>query len=155
MNSFRSAILSGKGLHSGDPVVREKEGRGSTEDDLSSVEVPRSEARTHNHRDDDRHRLEQESATARFDGEEYDVDLINLSGGGAMIRADFQPRLWERVDLILAEGGEIECAVRWLREHGLDAWTLASHWEGEADESDATAADDADADGAPMPEAEP
>ena len=115
MNSFRSAILSGKGLHSGDPVVREKEGRGSTEDDLSSVEVPRSEARTHNHRDDDRHRLEQESATARFDGEEYEVDLINLSGGGAMIRADFQPRLWERVDLILAEGGEIECAVRWLR----------------------------------------
>jgi len=115
MNSFRSAILSGKGLHSGDPVVRAKEGRGSSEDDLSSVEVPRSEPRTHNHRDDDRHRLEQESATARFDGEEHEVDLINLSGGGAMIRADFQPRLWERVDLILAEGGEIECAVRWLR----------------------------------------
>lgn len=115
MNSFRSAILSGKGLHSGDPIVRDKQGRGSAEDDLSSVEVPRSEARTHNQRDDDRHRLEQESATARFDGEMHDVDLINLSGGGAMIRADFQPRLWERVDLILAEGGEIECAVRWLR----------------------------------------
>ena len=115
MNSFRSAILSGKGLHSGDPVVRAKEGRGSSEDDLASVEVPRSEARTHNHRDDDRHRLEQESATARFDGEEHEIELINLSGGGAMIRADFQPRLWERVDLILAEGGEIECAVRWLR----------------------------------------
>ena len=115
MNSFRSAILSGKGLHSGDPVVREKQGRGSSEDDLSSVEVPRSESRTHNQRDDDRHRLDQECATARFDGEVHDIDLINLSGGGAMIRADFQPRLWERVDLILAEGGEIECAVRWLR----------------------------------------
>ena len=51
--------------------------------------------------------------------------------------------------------GYRDAVVRWLREHGLDAWTLASHWEGEADESDATAADDADADGAPMPEAEP
>ena len=115
MNSFRSAILSGKGLHSGDPVVRGKQGRGASEDDLSSVEVPRSESRSSNQRDDDRHRLDHETASARFDGEVHDIDLINLSGGGAMIRADFQPRLWERVDLILAEGGEIECAVRWLR----------------------------------------
>lgn len=43
------------------------------------------------------------------------MDLINLSGGGAMIQADFAPCLFERVDLILGEGGEIECAVRWLR----------------------------------------
>jgi hypothetical protein len=114
MNSFRSAILSGKGLRT-DPIVRDKEGRGAETDDLGSVEVPRSEARTHNQRDDDRHRLDNETATARFDGEDYDVDLVNLSGGGAMIRADFKPRLWERVDLKFAEGAEIECAVRWLR----------------------------------------
>ena len=115
MNSFRSAILSGKGLHPKNPVVPDKEARGATEDDLSSIEVPRGETRSANHRDDDRHRLESETARARFDGEEYNVDLINLSGGGAMIRADFEPRLWERVDLILAEGAEIECAVRWMR----------------------------------------
>ena len=115
MNKFRSAILSGNGLHPKNPLVREKNARGATEDDLSSVEVPRSEVRSANHRDDDRHRLEQEVARARFDGEEHEVDLINLSGGGAMIRADFEPRLWERVDLLLAEGAEIECAVRWIR----------------------------------------
>jgi hypothetical protein len=116
MNSFRKAILSGQGVHKGDPVVHDKQGRGAETDDLSSVEVPRSESRSHNHRDDDRHRLDQESATARFDGEEHQIDLINLSGGGAMIRADFAPRLWERVDLIFGEGAEIECAVRWLRD---------------------------------------
>lgn len=116
MNKFRSAILSGNGLHPKNPLVREKNARGATEDDLSSVEVPRSEVRSANHRDDDRHRLEQEVARARFEGEEHEVDLINLSGGGAMIRADFEPRLWERVDLILAEGSEIECAVRWIRQ---------------------------------------
>jgi hypothetical protein len=114
MNSFRSAILSGKGLRT-DPIVRDKTERGAKTDDLSSVEVPREETRTHNQRDDDRHRLDQETASARFEGEEHEVDLINLSGGGAMIRADFQPRLWERVDLKFAEGAEIECAVRWLR----------------------------------------
>lgn len=115
MNKFRSAILSGSGLYPKNPLVSEKNARGATEDDLSSVEVPRSEGRSANHRDDDRHRLDQESARARFDGEEHEVDLINLSGGGAMIRCDFKPRLWERVDLIFAEGGEIECAARWIR----------------------------------------
>lgn len=114
MNSFRSAILTGKGLK-GDPVVRAKKTHGAEADDLSSVEVPRGETRSHNHRDDDRHRLEHETARARFEGEEYEVDVINLSGGGAMIRADFSPRLWERVDLIFTEGSEIECAVRWIR----------------------------------------
>ena len=115
MNSFRKAILSGNGLK-GDPVVQQKSKRGATEDDLSSVEVSRDEARSQNHRDDDRHRLDQETVTVRFDGEQHQADLINLSGGGAMIRADFTPRLWERVDLIFAEGAEIECAVRWLRD---------------------------------------
>lgn len=116
MNSFRSAILSGKGLHSGDPLVRQKKKRGAAEDDLSTVAVPRSEIRTRNLRDDDRHRLDQEQGRARFDGEVHDVDVINLSGGGAMIRCDFAPRLWERIDLIFAEDAEIECAVRWIRD---------------------------------------
>jgi len=115
MNSFRSAILTGKGLKT-DPIVRDKAKRGAETDDLSSVEVPRDEARTHDHRDVDRHRLEGEEATARFEGEDHPVELINLSGGGAMIRARFKPRLWERVDLLFAEGAEIECAVRWLRD---------------------------------------
>jgi hypothetical protein len=116
MNNFRKAVLTGQSLK-GDPVVQQKSKRGAIEDDLSSVEVPRGEARSQDHRDDDRHRLDQETATARFDGEQHPVDLINLSGGGAMIRADFKPRLWERVDLIFAEGAEIECAVRWLRDN--------------------------------------
>jgi hypothetical protein len=114
MNSFRSAVLSGKGLK-GNPVAHSKLRKGAEADDLSSVDVTRSEPRSHNQRDDDRHRLDQETAIVRFGGEEHQVDLINLSGGGAMIRADFAPRLWERIDLIFGEGAEIECAVRWLR----------------------------------------
>src|SRR5262245_12520425 len=115
MNNFRKAILTGKGLK-GDPVVQQKAKRGAIEDDLSTVDVPREEIRSGDHRDDDRHRLDQETVAVRFGGEQHQADLINLSGGGAMIRADFTPRLWERVDLIFAEGSEIECAVRWLRD---------------------------------------
>ena len=115
MNNFRKAVLTGKGLK-GDPVVHQKAMRGAAEDDLSSVEVPRTEGRSQDHRDDDRHRLDQETVTVRFDRKNHQADLINLSGGGAMIRADFAPRLWERVDLIFSEGAEIECAVRWLRD---------------------------------------
>ena len=115
MNNFRKAVLTGKGLK-GDPVVQQKQKRGAAEDDLSSVSVPRGEERSQNHREDDRHRLDQEVIRVRFEGTEHQADLINLSGGGAMIRADFTPRLWERIDLIFSEGAEIECAVRWLRE---------------------------------------
>ncbi|HVF37336.1 MAG TPA: PilZ domain-containing protein [Sphingomicrobium sp.] len=115
MNTFRQSILSGMGLYSADPLVRGKKGRGAASDDLGSVEVPRNDHRSANHRDDDRHRLDRETALARFKGKEQEVELINLSGGGAMIRAGFAPRLWDRVDLIFDEGAEIECAVRWLK----------------------------------------
>jgi len=115
MNKFRSTILSGMGFKSEDPLVHGKEARGGGSDDLVSVEVARGETRTANHRDDDRHRLTEQHVAARYQGEDHVVDLINLSGGGAMIRADFAPRLWDRVDLVLAAGAEIECAVRWLR----------------------------------------
>ena len=124
MNSFRKAVLTGKGLK-GDPVVQQKAKRGAAEEDLSSVEVSRGEVRSQDHRDDDRHRLNQEEVTVRFDGKNYQADLINLSGGGAMIRAQFTPRLWERVDLIFAEGAEIECAVRWLRDDRI--WLEFAH----------------------------
>ena len=115
MNKFRSTILSGMGFKSEDPLVHGKDARGAAADDLSSIEVPRSETRTADHREIDRHRLAEEQAAVRYHGEDHDIDLINLSGGGAMIRADFAPKLWDRVDLVLAEGAEIECAVRWLR----------------------------------------
>ncbi|HEU0078363.1 MAG TPA: hypothetical protein VFQ76_11975, partial [Longimicrobiaceae bacterium] len=39
--------------------------------------------------------------------------------------------------------GYREPVVRWLREHGLEADAVASRWEGEADDADAVAADEA------------
>jgi len=115
MNKFRSSILGGEALDPDSPLVAEKRGRSADGDNLTSVEIAREAGRTADHRDDDRHRLGRETATVLFRRKSHSVDLVNLSGGGAMIRSGIKPRLWDRVDLVLGEGSAIECAVRWLR----------------------------------------
>jgi hypothetical protein len=98
------------------PVVQVKSAKDGTTDGLSSIAVRREESRRSNSRASDRHRLIGE--TVRFSHEEHDHqgELINLSGGGAMIAGLPQGlRLWDRIDLTLGDHGIIECAVRWIR----------------------------------------
>ena len=116
MNSFRSSVLGGKAPVIVNPVVSIKQGHDAKAEALGSVDIPRDAVRTANHRDSDRHRLQQEVATIIVKGKPIDVELINLSGGGAMIRCDLKPRMWSRIDLSLGEGLPIECAVRWRRD---------------------------------------
>ncbi|MGI8931143.1 MAG: PilZ domain-containing protein [Sphingomicrobium sp.] len=116
MNKFRSTILGDSGGSSTTPLVREKNGGKGQGGGLTAIEVSRDAARTADHRDSDRHRLARETASIGYKGKVSTVDLINLSGGGAMIEADISPRLWDRIDLYLGEGSPIECAVRWLRK---------------------------------------
>ncbi|MEO7786954.1 MAG: PilZ domain-containing protein, partial [Sphingomicrobium sp.] len=77
--------------------------------------VPRDVHRSADHRDSDRHRLIEQTASLVFRGTTQLVELINLSGGGAMVRGNFAPNMWERVELTLGEHGMVECAVRWIR----------------------------------------
>lgn len=113
--NIRSKIFGGKNLTERPLVVGAKKPKGAKTDMLNSVSVPREETRRANTRGADRHRLADERVRADHDGKSYDVELINLSGGGAMIAGDFEPRLWDCVELHLGEGGMIECAVRWLK----------------------------------------
>lgn len=115
MNKFRSAVLGGIPAAAVNPRVLDKQGGKAVGDQLNSVEIARDSLRSADHRDEDRHRLARETATVGYKGRKMEVDLINLSGGGAMIEADLSPRLWDRIDLYLGEGSPIECAVRWLR----------------------------------------
>ena len=116
MNKFRSAILGGNAAGAAAPLIASKQPGKAAGEDLTSVGIPRDAVRSGDHRDDDRHRLSQETATVRFDGKDHLVELINLSGGGAMIATTLKPRLWDRMDLFLGEGSPLECAVRWIRE---------------------------------------
>jgi len=116
MNSFRSALDKGEGLHPSGPLMPGKKPSGANESKgLGSVPVQRESVRNVNHRDDDRHRLQAEHATLKIGRKNHQVDLINLSGGGAMIRTDVALAMWQKVHLGLGDCAPVECAVRWLR----------------------------------------
>ena len=113
-NTFRSAVVRGERptLVLTDKMRR----REGSDDSLKGSIVRRSEVRRGNHRGGDRHRLDSQKATARHNGKTHSVEVVNLSAGGAMIRAGFAPHLWDIIELELGEGSAIECAVRWMRD---------------------------------------
>ena len=111
--NIRARIFGGKTEES--PVVSAKKPKGAKSDTLDSIAVRREETRRGNTRESDRHRLADETVRVVHDGTAHEVELVNLSGGGAMVAGDFVPMLWDRVELHLGEGGMIECAVRWIK----------------------------------------
>lgn len=99
-----------------EPLLPPKQPKGAKAAELHSIAVPRESRQRSNSRGEDRHRLTEEGARVTYDGRNYDVELINLSGGGAMIAGTLTPMLWEHVNLHLGNHGDIECAVRWIRD---------------------------------------
>ncbi|HEX5237369.1 MAG TPA: PilZ domain-containing protein [Sphingomicrobium sp.] len=114
--NIRAKIFGGASASDEQPVIKSKRPRGAKADQLNSVGVKREESRRHNSRGDDRHRLTDEQARLLHNGCQHIIQLINVSGGGAMIAADIELALWDRVELFLGEGSGIECAVRWIRD---------------------------------------
>ncbi len=110
--NIRGQIFGGKAE---EPLIRAKQPKGAQPDTLHSIAVARSESRRGDQRGGDRHRLSAEQAVLRRDGLDHEVELINLSAGGAMVRCDLQLMLWDNVGLVLGEGGELSCAVRWVK----------------------------------------
>ena len=110
------AQIFGSGDKPEEPILKAKKPKGAKSDNLNSVAVPREEARKSNNRHDDRHRLVQETVRIGHAGRMFDVELVNLSGGGAMVSGDFGAKLWDKVTLHLGDDGTIDCAVRWVRD---------------------------------------
>lgn len=67
-----------------------------------------------NSRKGDRHRLLDEQVRVTHEGTSHEAQLINVSGGGAMIEASFEANVWDMVKLHLGENGTIDCAVKWI-----------------------------------------
>lgn len=111
MNDFRDAITNGR-VASG-PVMPVKQAQRPTS--LAGLAVPRAEGRTHNQRAEERQILTAEEARLFVNRKAYVVDLLNLSGGGAMIRTNLPLKLWKRVHLELGDSDTVECAVRWVK----------------------------------------
>lgn len=112
-NDFRASLRSGR---RDSPVVTQKRApKDRKASGLGGVKVTRSESRSSDQRAGDRHRLTGEQAVVRRKGKSHEVELINLSHGGAMVAGHFKAKLWDKVELVLGDAGEIECAVRWMR----------------------------------------
>jgi hypothetical protein len=109
------AKIYGDDDYADEPLLKAKQPRGAKADELDSVAVAREARRTSNSRGEDRHRLTGERAMLTYKRRKIEVELLNLSGGGAMVSGPFEPLLWDRVYLRLGENGTIECAVRWIR----------------------------------------
>jgi hypothetical protein len=112
--NIRAKILGGAGSPE-KAVLNSKKPRGSTVDSLDSL-IEREDARTSHSRFEDRHRLLDEKVQIKRGSDTHDVELINLSGGGAMISGDIRLTLWDKIELQLGENGTVECVVRWLRD---------------------------------------
>jgi hypothetical protein len=98
-----------------DPLLHVKRPKGARADNLLSVATSRRERRVANHRLGDRHRLINETVRLTWKGADHEVELINLSGGGAMVQATIQPLLWDAVTLYLGPNGTVDCTVCWRK----------------------------------------
>jgi hypothetical protein len=113
--NIRAKIFGGGKPGDESPVVQSKKPKGARPDGLHAVPVKRDETRKADTRDEDRHRLPDEQVRVTCAGLDHEVQLINLSGGGAMVAGDFAAKLWDRLQLHLGENGTIDCAVRWIK----------------------------------------
>ena len=111
--SIRTRIF---GPGADDPLLSTKKPKGAKAEALDTSLIRRTECRRGNGRSSDRHRLTSEQVLLRHNGQEFAIELVNLSGGGAMIRGDLELQLWDEVELVLGEGGELDCAVRWITD---------------------------------------
>ena len=112
MNSFRESIT---GSRPAGPVMATKPARKALEENgRGGLSVTRSESRTNNQRSESRQVLTAEEARLFVGRKSYVVDLLNLSGGGAMIRTNVPLKLWKTVQLELGGSDCVECAVRWI-----------------------------------------
>jgi PilZ domain-containing protein len=82
---------------------------------LTDVVVPRLETRRTDMRREDRPQTGGELFPILYRERVHQVELVNLSGGGAMIAANLHPNICDRIDLLLAGDEAVECMVRWVK----------------------------------------
>jgi hypothetical protein len=115
MNSIREQIFGGQQAERRSLLGAKRKKGAAAGAGLASVAIPRAETRMSDSRDGDRHRLTGEEVTVKHGRKSHRVELVNLSGGGAMVAGDWEPNLWDRVALKLGESASLEAVVRWVK----------------------------------------
>jgi hypothetical protein len=128
MHDTRSSILSGQ--VEGTAAARGRASAGKPA--LDRLAIRRQEARTTDHRAEDRHRDLVEESAIYFRGRKRIVRVVNVSSRGAMIESDIAARIGEEIDILFTRNARTRCAVRWVRggRIGLEFTEETIFWDG-------------------------
>ncbi|HEX8241703.1 MAG TPA: PilZ domain-containing protein [Allosphingosinicella sp.] len=116
MHELRSTILAGEPKASLVARKAKAKAEGASPGGLKKIAIKRQEARVTDQRLEDRLRGIVESTTIVFRRRRQDVAVVNVSSRGAMIRAEIEPRIGEKIDLLFDGRNKTRCIVRWVRE---------------------------------------
>jgi hypothetical protein len=78
--------------------------------------IPRSETRRIDERAETRHPAVSSTAVLEFRGRKHVVQLVNVSGTGAMVIFPHLPNIGERLALQLLDRGLVSSQVRWVKD---------------------------------------
>ena len=116
MHDLRSAILSGEGVRPHTPIATKQPKKAQASlGSLTAIPVKREESRLSNERREERHRDILSGALIYFRRRKYEVTVINVSAGGAMVEAQIEPRIGEQIEIQFGDCNRTKCAVRWVR----------------------------------------
>ncbi|GAA3889959.1 hypothetical protein GCM10022276_06230 [Sphingomonas limnosediminicola] len=101
----RKARLLAKKIRSGPTVLA-----------LTDMVIPRQETRRTDMRSEDRPYASGAFARMIFRERSHEVELVNLSRGGAMVATAVQPDIFEHIELHLGTDHAVECVVRWAKD---------------------------------------
>lgn len=82
---------------------------------LTDVVVQREDARRTDMRREGRPLGEGQKVNLIFRQQTHDAELVNISGGGAMVCSPLKPNIAESVGLQFADNHVVECLVRWVK----------------------------------------
>ena len=118
MHDIRSSFVAGEGLRKDSPVARKqcRPREESLAGSLTAIAIPRSESRTSNHRSEDRRPDLVGGATLTLRRRKLEVEVLNVSSKGAMIRSDEEAFIGEYVDIRFADCNRIQATVRWVKD---------------------------------------
>jgi hypothetical protein len=113
MHEIRSAILGDQ--KAGLVAHKAKKAEAKTAG-LAAIPIKRQETRITNQRLEDRHRNIVEEAQIVFRRRRLPVSVVNVSSRGAMLAADIEPRIGEKLDILFTPDNRTKSVVRWVRE---------------------------------------
>lgn len=116
MHELRSTILSGEPKAALVARKGKNKAEGASPGGLTKIAIKRQEARVTDQRLEDRLRGIVESTTIVFRRRRQRVSVVNVSSRGAMIRAEIEPRIGEKIDLLFDDKNRTNCIVRWIRD---------------------------------------